>query len=246
MSAALAVLTASVRQALPLKRSIMLVVLEVAPAVIYLFATSSRTPTAGFRGVVEIGLSVYFALVVPVVAIVTAAGSLGNERRDLTLSFIALRPMPRVLLAAAKLGSAFLAAWVLNLVGAIALGATHVARYGDGEVVVGLVAGSAAATLAYVSVYVPLGFLTDRAVIIGMAYLLVFENGVVFALSGLAYLSPWRLGVTVFTGVVPEARPIVIDAIGDLASGRAGVAVVVYLAAGLALTTWLLARRDLA
>jgi hypothetical protein len=151
-----------------------------------------------------------------------------------------------VLLAAAKLGSAFLAAWALNLVGAIALGATHIVRYGDSEVLVGLIAGSAAATLAYVSVYVPLGFLTDRAVIIGMAYLLVFENGVVFALSGLAYLSPWRLGVTVFAGAVPEARPILIDAIGDLASGRAGIAVIVYLAAGLALTTWLLSRRDLA
>ena len=246
MRAALAVFTVSVRQALPLRRSIMLVVLEIAPTVIYLFATSSRTQTAGFRGVVEIGLAVFFSLVLPVVAIVTAAGALGNERRDLTLSFVALRPMPRVLLAGAKIGASIVAASALNLVGALTLGITHVVRYGDGDVIIGLVVGSIAATIAYVSVYVPLGFLTDRAVIIGMAYLLVFENGVVFALSGLAYLSPWRLGVASFVGIVPDARTYLLDAIGDLASGRAALAVVVYLIAGLVATTWLLSKRDLA
>ena len=182
----------------------------------------------------------------PVVTIVIAAGVIGNERRDTTLSFIALRPISRAGIASAKLLAGFLAASAVNLVGALALGTTHVIRFGGADIVPGLVAGGLVATLAYTSVVVPLGFLTDRAVIIGLAYLFIAENGVIFVLSGLSLLSPWRLGATVFADIVDGSRVILTDAIGSMSSSQALMALVVYGAFGVATTAYLLRRRDLA
>ncbi|HSJ70399.1 MAG TPA: hypothetical protein VLA29_02005 [Acidimicrobiia bacterium] len=242
-----ALFTVSFGQALPLRRTIMLVLLELAPVTIYLLATSSRTSEAAFQGLVEIGASTFFALVLPVVAIVIAAGALGNERRDLTLSFIALRPLPRTGIAATKLAAAIAAAGVVNLVGAVALGVAHTVRYGgSGGVVVALIFGTVVATAAYASLFLPLGFLTDRAVIIGMGYLLVFENGVIFALSGLILLSPWRFGASVFADRLDGARIYLGDAVGSLSTGRVLITLAIYVAASLVGTTWLLRHRDLA
>lgn len=241
-----ALFTVSFGQALPLRRTLMLVLLELAPVTIYLLATSSRTSEAAFQGLVEIGASTFFALVLPVVAIVIAAGALGNERRDLTLSFIALRPLPRTGIAATKLAAAIAAAGMVNLVGAIALGVAHTVRYGGPGVIVALIFGTIVATAAYASLFLPLGFLTDRAVIIGMGYLLVFENGIIFALSGLVLLSPWRLGAGVFADGSAEARIYLGDAIGSLSTGRVLITLAIYVTVGLAGTTWLLRHRDLA
>jgi ABC-2 type transport system permease protein len=250
MSPVLALTAASYRQALPTKRTIALLLLQVAPATIYLLATSSRTEEFAYQGAIEIGMTTYFALVLPVVAIVIAAGVLGNERRDLTLSFIALRPIPRPMIATAKLVAAAAAAFTVNAAGATALGLAHVVRFGSPDLIPGLLVGALFATVAYASIYVPVGFLTDRAVIIGMAYLLVIENGLVFLLPGLASLSPWRLGVAAFGGLVPEAARYITEgeAVGSLAisTPRAGITVLIYAVVSIAVTTFLLYKRDLA
>ncbi len=241
-----ALFTVSFGQALPMRRTVMLVLLELAPVTIYLLATSSRTSEAAFQGLVEIGASTFFALVLPVVSIVIAAGALGNERRDLTLSFIALRPLPRTSIAATKLAASIAAAGAVNLVGAIALGGAHTVRYGGPGGIVALILATMVATAAYASLFLPLGFLTDRAVIIGLGYLLVFENGIVFALSGIVLLSPWRLGAAVFADVLAGARIHLGDAIGALATGQVLIALAIYVTVGLVGTTWLLRHRDLA
>lgn len=246
MMAALALFRASVRSALPLRRTALFVILEGAPALIYVIATSSRTEVAAMRGLAEIGMRTYFALVLPVVAIALAAGVLGNERRDLTMSFITLRPIPRPIIAVTKIAAAIVAATALNLIGALAMSVTHAARFGTWEVVLAAVVASITATVAYCAAFVPIGFLTDRAVIAGMAYLLVFENGVVFALTGLAFLSPWRLGAAVFAGIVDDAALYMSDAIGTLEPTRAVLVAAVYLLLGWAATSILLRTRDLA
>ena len=92
----------------------------------------------------------------------------------------------------------------------------------------------------------PLGFLTDRAVIIGIAYLLVFENGAAFLLTGLAALSPWRLGVSVFAEMTPGVIRIIESQTAPLNATQALIALTVYVIVSIAATTWMLVRRDLA
>jgi len=238
----------SLRQALPLRRTIMLSLIHIAPVGIFMFSTTNRTQEAALDALVGVAATTLFALTVPIVAIVLGSSSLGVERRDQTLSFIALRPIRRTAIAATKITAATLAATAINMVGALSLGLAFTIRFGDPLVVWGLVVGVAAATSIYVSVTVPLGFLTDRAVIIAMAYLLVFENGAAFALTGLTTLSPWRLGVAAFASIVENAGPTAQDFLGslDISWSRTLLIAVVVFGVATVLTAQLLRQRDLA
>ncbi len=238
----------SVRQALPRRRTIILILIELAPMAIYLFATANRTRFAAFEGMVDTATAILFALAVPVVAMVLGASAFGVERRDQTLSFIAMRPMRRTTLAATKMVATIVAASAINLVGALALGIAHTLRFGDPAIITGLSVGVVVATALYVSVTVPLGFITDRAVIIALAYLLVFENGVASALLSLSTLSPWRIGLAAFGGLVDEASLMVANVVGslELSVTRSVVAVIVLFVVGALITTQMLTRRDLA
>jgi len=99
----------------------------------------------------------------------------------------------------------------------------------------------------------PLGYLTERATLIGLAYVFVWENGIVGALEGLAGLSPWRLGLAATVAMAPSDFELAVDeihsfALGSLQPGAGGsVAKVLVLGAiSIAVTGWILRRRDLA
>ncbi|GMQ93060.1 MAG: hypothetical protein BMS9Abin12_0537 [Acidimicrobiia bacterium] len=248
MTPTLALFTVSLRHAMPRRRTLLLGLLELAPAGIYLVSTTNRTEDFALQGAVQIGSSIFFSLVLPVVSIVIAAGVLGAERKDQTLSFIALRPIPRIAIAAAKILAAIFAAFAVNSVGAVALAGAHTIRFGNPQLFLGLIAGAFVATVAYAAIFVPLGFLTDRAVIIGMAYLLVFENGIAFALPGLASLSPWRLGVVTFGALAPEVAAYTSEFIGslDVSASASLLTALTFLVAGVTATSILLRTRDLA
>ncbi|MCL1599525.1 MAG: ABC transporter permease [Actinomycetia bacterium] len=238
----------SVRQALPLRRTIILGLIQLSPMAIYLIATTSRTSDAAFEGLVGIASTILFALTVPVVSIVIGASALGVERRDQTLSFIVLRPISRTALGATKILAGITAAIGVNLIGVLALGFAHAVRFGGAGLIVGLSVGVAIATTMYVSLSVPLGFLTDRAVVVAMAYLLVFENGVVSALPALATLSPWRIGLAAFAAMENDALPFVFDAVEylDISVTQSITAMVIAFGVGVLLTAQLLSSRDLA
>jgi len=238
----------SVRQSLPLRRTIALLLIQLAPAGIYVLTTASRTPEAGLKALVEVGAAAMFALTTPVVAIVIGGSAFGVERRDQTLSFIALRPISRMALAATKTSAAITAAFAINLVGAVALGIAHASRFGSPGVIIGLSIGTFVATAIYVSVTVPLGFLTDRAVIIGMAYLFLFENGAALALPGLATMSPWRIGFASFAATIDQTLIVTFDLVEslDLSITKGLVSLLIAFVVGVALTTQMLRSRDLA
>lgn len=248
MTPILALFTVSLRQAVPKRRTLLLGLLQLAPAGIYLVSTTNRTEAFALQGAVQIGASIFFSLVLPVVSIVIAAGVLGAERKDQTLSFIALRPISRIAIAAAKILAAIFAAFAVNSVGAITLAGAHAVRFGDPQLFLGLIGGAFIATVAYGAIFVPFGLLTDRAVIIGMAYLLVFENGIAFALPGLASLSPWRLGVVTFAALASDVATYTDEFIGslDVSAFQSVLTTLIYLGAGIAATSLLLRTRDLA
>lgn len=248
MTPMLALFTVSVRQALPRKRFLLLSLLQLAPAAIYLVSTTNRTEAFALKAAVEVGGPIFFLLILPVVAIVIATGVLGSDRRDQTLSFIVLRPIPRSAIGAAKVFAAVCAAFALNAIGAVALAGTHAIRFGDPQLFVGLLVGALVATSAYSAIFVPIGFLTDRAVIVGMAYLLIFENGIVAVLPGLSSMSPARLGVAAFGALTPDVAIYVTEFTGalDLSAPRSMLTAAIYLAVGVGATAILLRTRDLA
>jgi ABC-type transport system involved in multi-copper enzyme maturation permease subunit len=238
----------SLRQALPVKRTIILVLIQLVPALVYFLSSQNRTDAAALESFVAIGASMLLGLAVPVVAIVLGAGALGAERRDETLSFIAMRPIPRSALAAVKTVAAIVGGTAIGLVGAVALGIVHVAQHGDAPLIGGMGLAVFVTTALYVSVLVPLGFLTDRAVLIAMVYLFIFEGGVVSALPALATISPWRIGLSIFGAVASDPPPIIDDLLGSLTPSAVTplLAAVAVFVISVALTTVMLRQRDLA
>jgi ABC-2 type transport system permease protein len=245
----LALLGTSIRQLLPLRRSILLGLLQLGPALIYLIGSSGRTTEAALDAFLDGGVATYFLLVLPIVSIVLSSSALGVERRDQTLSFIVLRPMRRSVIVVAKFAATVAAAMALNAVGAIALAGIQLIRFGgDLDLMFGLLTGALIATIAYAAIFIPIGFLTDRAVIIGLAFLLIFENGVVSALPALETLSPWRLGAAGFADIAGVSNEGLEESLRSLSfsAGRSLLTVAIMAAVSVAITTLLINRRDLA
>ena len=250
MTAAIAISRATIRQFLGLRRSIILIVLEIALGAIYLVSAGALATDAALDWLLGMAMTMFFPVLVPIVALVVSASALGAERRDATLSFIVLRPIPRSVIATSKLVSAILIAGLLNALGGAALGGAYGIVSGSWDLVAPFAVGAFLASAVYAAVFVPLGLLTDRVVLVGLAFVFIFENGVVSALGGLAALSPWRVGVEAFAGMAPSAalHEITVGALGNLAPGVGGAlakVAVACLVSVLVMTT-LLRQKDLA
>lgn len=250
MSAATAIAVATVRQLLPIRRAVIYLVAVASPAAVYLLmAGAFADEAAAVERLFFMIVTLFFPLLVPIVTLIIASAALGAERRDGTLSFLVLRPIPRSVIAAAKVITAVIVAGALNAVGALTLSVAFAVESGTWDLVLPLIVGGVVATVVYSAVFVPLGFFTDRAVLVGLLFVLVFENGVVFALTGLSALSGWRLGFSAFVGLAPDA--LVAQEIEDFAIEFATLSTsvlrtVVVAVLSIALVTIVLRQRDLA
>jgi ABC-2 type transport system permease protein len=112
-------------------------------------------------------------LLAPVVALVLASAALGDFVDDRTLVYLWLRPVPRwqisVGAALASVGTA-LPLVVIPVTLAAYLGSA------DPTVAAGAAAASTVATLGYAGVFLALGFKVRRALVWGLAYILIWEG----------------------------------------------------------------------
>jgi ABC-2 type transport system permease protein len=248
MPAALVITTMTTRQLLGVRRMIVFGLAELAPAGVVLLMTQTLAQEAALDRFLAMVVALYFPLLVPIVTLVVAASALGDERRDGTLSFLVLRPIPRSAIALSKFSGAVIVAAGLNTFGAIALAVVYGIDSGSWDLVVPLAVGGAFASIAYAALFVPLGFFTDRAVLVGLAFVFIFENAVVSALSGLSSLSPWRIGMSGFAGLAPSEVAMELSDFGAVNLSGFGTALlrtVAIAALSVAATTMVLRRRDL-
>ncbi len=169
-------------------------------------------------------------VIVPIVSLVFAAASLGDARDDGTLVYLWLRPMGRApLVAAAALASATVSL-PLCVVPTMLGGwlATDFAA-GSGRVAAGALAAAALGTVAYSCLFVLLGLLFRKAVLWGIAYILLWEGLAVglgdfaerlslrgYARSLLSQIADVDLGFTSY-GVVTAVIVLVAVAAASLA-----------------------------
>ncbi len=248
MRAAWAITTTTIQQLLGLKRFIIFGIAELAPALVFLLLSQTLADEAALSRLLAMVAALYFPLLVPIVSLIVAASALGDERRDGTLSFLVVRPIPRSVIATAKFLGTVVVAGGLNAIGAVGLTVVYGIETGSWSLVVPLVVGGFVASVVYASLFVPLGFFTDRAVLVGLAFVFIFENSVVSALSGLSSLSPWRIGLSAFTGLAPDTVKVEMADIGiaNLSSlGTATFWTVAIAILSIAATTLVLRRRDL-
>ncbi len=249
MRASLAITTATIRQVFGIRRALIFGFAAIAPALVFLVSSQTLADEAALNRLLAMVVGLYFPLLVPIVSLIISASALGDERRDGTLSFLVIRPIPRSAISGAKFLGAALVVGALNGLGGGALGLMYGLETGVWGVLIPLILGGIVAGTVYTALFVPLGFFTDRAVLAGLAFVFVFENGVVSALSGLSALSPWRLGLSTFAALAPDsvaADLVDFGAVNLSGLGSTTLRAFVVVAVSIAATTMVLRRRDLA
>lgn len=242
-----AILANTLRQLLGGRRLLLLGLMGLLPAaVLAVLIADERTAGGAQQAFHEAPLTILFYIVLPVAALIFGAGALGDERRDGTLSFILLRPLPRWVLAAAKLLAAWLATVAVIGPGVIAMSVVLGARFSEWDTLGPLLLAVALSALAYSSAFLVLGHLTQRAVLIGLLYVFVWESGMTSAVSSLATVSLMRVGLSAYAGLLPSARPHLGEWLGVVQPGVGGAIAkaVVVAAVAAAATTALLRYRD--
>jgi ABC-2 type transport system permease protein len=159
-----------------------------------------------------------FAAVLPVLALIVGASVLGSEIDDGTAVHILAKPVPRREIVLSKLLVGFVVTTLV--VGAGMLLAGLVA--GSARLGLGLLAGTAVGTLAYSAVFLLVSLLTRRPVLVGLAYILVWEGLLTNILTGTRVLSiqqyaisvaDWAAGTDVFTGGLSPQVALIMAAV---------------------------------
>jgi ABC-2 type transport system permease protein len=125
------------------------------------------------------------AIMLPVVALIVGTGVLGSEIDDGTLAHILAKPLPRSEIILSKL-------YVAIIVTALTTGIPLflcAAIGGSFSLGLGLFFGAAVGSIAYSALFMLLSLLTRVPVLVGLAYILIWEGLLGRLLSGTSVLS---------------------------------------------------------
>jgi ABC-2 type transport system permease protein len=197
MNATIASITA--RGLLGRRRFLALLLLPAALVGLAILADATTVPAADWAPTVLVALG--FGVVVPLVALIIGTGVLGAELDDGTLAHILAKPVPRWRIILTKLVVAVVAT------GAVVVPAMFLAGTlaGGARVGVGVAVGTALAATAYCAVFVAMSLLTSRPVLVGLAYVLLWEGMLGSVISGTQVLSVGQYGIAVADAVADTA-----------------------------------------
>lgn len=246
MTALVAIVRVTTRQLLGRRRIIALSLLSMIAPFIY-FMASGASGGQSLEEYFGILVGFQFGIVMAVITIVVASSSLGDERRQQTLSFLVVRPLPRVTIAAAKLLTAWLVSFLVTATGTLTMAILKGWRDGTWEYLVPTMVALAIGTLGYAALFMPFGYLVSRATVIGMVYVFLWELAITTPLTALAPTSVWKTTNVALAGMVSDAGFDFGPTLGNMAPGAGGsiVKFLVLATISVVLTSVLLRRRDI-
>jgi ABC-type transport system involved in multi-copper enzyme maturation permease subunit len=181
-----------------------------------------------------------------IAALILTTATLRDERDSGTLPYIYMRPLSRLSMAAQSIGAGMAAALVIGIGGWLASAIALLAVGGDLETALRSLALFVAAAIGYAAIFVPLGYLVPRALLVGLGYILVLETILAFAVEGLAQLSIWRISLSIYAGLEDGFGEFAREAMSPVTPGVGGgiAKLAAVLVVGLVVLTWALRRRD--
>jgi ABC-2 type transport system permease protein len=225
-------------------RVIALIALSSVPGLVYWlvgFDTAERELPELYS---EIIATVGYTFVVA--ALILTAATLREEKDGGTLPYIYMRPISRPWFAAQAIIGGSVAAMVIGLGGWVATVLASLALGNGVGPAIPALALFAAAAIGYAAVFVPLGYLAPRSLLIGLGYIIVWETILANVVTGLAQFSIWRISLSIYAGLEDDFGQVAEEALGPVTPGVGGgvakLAVVVLI--GLGALTWALRRRD--
>lgn len=208
MTAIGAIVTVTLRGLLGRRRMLLMLLLVALPVLVGLVIRlgGGRTDAA------EILDTLVVRTVLPLVALIIGTATIGSEIEDGTAVYLLVKPVPRWRIALAKLAIAagLTAALVVppTLLTGFLVGGTSSESLG---VTLGFAVAVLAGGIAYACAFTTLGAWTTRALVIGLAYTLIWEGVLAGLLEGTRFLSIRQatLGVAAaLTGEDPGVAPL--------------------------------------
>jgi ABC-type transport system involved in multi-copper enzyme maturation permease subunit len=221
-----------------------LVLLASVPGLIFAVAGIDVSPDDLTEAFVGIMLSVGFTYAIA--ALILTVSTLRDERDAGTLPYLYMRPIPRVSIAISSLLAGILAAGTIAVGGWLATVLAGLIHGADMSVVMPGAALLLAAAVGYAAIFVPVGYLFSRSVLVGLGYLILVELALSGLVSGLAQLSIWRIAASIYVDMIDTSGLPVDEALGAVAPGVGGglVKLAAVLVIGASVLTWALRRRD--
>lgn len=225
-------------------RLIALLALSSVPALTYWLAgISDPDEAASLYPAMIAGVGYTFAIAVLIITVAI----LRDERDSGTLPYIYMRPMSRSFMALSSIAAGVLAAltlavggWLMSVLATLAVGQPFsTAAAGIVQFV--------AAGVGYAAVFVPLGYLVPRAVLVGLGYIVIVESILGAVVTGIAQLSIWRIALSIYADIEPAWASAGMDEmLGPVTPGAGGgvLKIAAILITGFIVLTWALRRRD--
>lgn len=181
-----------------------------------------------------------------IAALVLTVATLREERDNGTLPYVYMRPLARVSIGTSALAAGTAAALTLAIGAWLATAAAALVLGAGFEVAWPGLTLFAAAAVGYAAIFVPLGYLVPRSLLVGLGYVVVVESILSNVVTGLAQLSIWRTALRLYADVTDSLGDAARDVLGPVEPGLGeGIAVLVALAAvGLGVLTAALRYRD--
>lgn len=182
-----------------------------------------------------------------IAALILTVATLREERDGGTLPYIYMRPMSRLNIAVASMAAGVGAALTIGLGGWLT---TVISVALVGADVTQTLAGLtlfAGAGLGYAAIFVPLGYLVPRSLLVGLGYVIVVESILAAVVTGLAQFSIFRIALSIYADLASVFDPQGAgDVLGPVTPGVGGglVKLAAVMLAGVSVLTWALRRRD--
>lgn len=154
-------------------------------AALYRLADPAADEVPAFTGrlLADFGVGV----LLPIVAVIVGTAAIGSEIEDGTIVYLLAKPIRRLTIVAVKLAVAWAACAVIVTPGIAIAGV--VAAGGATDLAAAYVAAALVGALEYTAVFVALSLLTARALVVGLAYVVIWEGVVAGLFAGTRPLS---------------------------------------------------------
>ncbi|WP_210408175.1 ABC transporter permease [Allokutzneria sp. NRRL B-24872] len=181
----------TLRALLGRRRALLLLPIPVLLIGLTAFAGSTNVPVERWAPMLLNGMGL--GVLLPLTALIVGSSALGLEIEDGTITHILTKPLPRWEIILSKL----VVAWLVTTVAAgVPLGAAGVIADST-QLGWGLFAGAAVGALAYSALFLALSVVSRRPVIIGMSYILIWENLLGTYVEGTKVLSVRQFSSTI-------------------------------------------------
>ncbi len=184
-----AIFTVTLRELTGQRRSLLLVLLAIVPiALALIYQAGDRVdPQDWAANVLMHGVVV--TLVLPLTCLVLGTSALGTEIDDGTVVYLLTKPIPRSSIVTAKFAASALVGATLVVVSTAVSGAIGIAGAPSHGLVPAFTIAVGLAALAYTALFILLSVMTSRALLVGLAYVFVWEGVLTNLFSATAYLS---------------------------------------------------------